>query len=72
MLALPLIINAEIYAELAAKRMSGPFSITQAHTIFGGHFCTSPLSLVEKDPGFRKWCMIHYHASFQHRITFNF
>jgi len=59
-LALPLIIDAEINAELAAKRMSGPFSITQAHTIFSGHFCTSSLSLIEKNSGSRKWCMIHH------------
>jgi len=52
----PHIINDEITSELISNRMSGPFSVTQAHTIFGGHFCMSPLSLVEKDPGLGKWC----------------
>jgi len=30
--------------------MDGPFTIEQAHTIYGGHFRTCPLGLVEK-PG---------------------
>jgi len=47
-LSFPDIIDKEISSELATLRMSGPFSISQAHTIFCGHFCTSPLGLVEK------------------------
>jgi len=39
-----------INEEVAAGRMDGPFSIRQAHTIYGGHFRTCPLGLVEK-PG---------------------
>ena len=57
-LKLPHVVDEEISSKLAANRMSGPFSITQAHTIFGSHFCMSPLSLVEKDPGSSKWCTI--------------
>jgi len=53
--SLPDIIDHEIASELATNQMSGPFSICQAHTIFRGHFRTSPLSLVEKDPGSEKW-----------------
>jgi len=43
-----------------AKRMSGPFSIIQAETIFNGHFHTSPVGLVEKLPGSGKWQTIHH------------
>ena len=28
--------------------MDGPYTIEQAHVIYGGHFCTCPLGLVEK------------------------
>ena len=54
-LSLPDIIDDEMTAELATKQMLGPFSITQVMLIFNGHFCTSPLCLIEKDPGSGKW-----------------
>ena len=57
---LPHIVDEEISSELTTDRISDPFSITQAHTIFGSHFHTSPLSLVEKDPGSGKWHTIHH------------
>ena len=59
-LKLPHIINNEITAELSAGRMSGPFSLDQACTIFKGHFRTSPLGLVEKTPGSGKWQTIRH------------
>ena len=40
--------------------MSGPYTINQAHTIFRGHFCTSPVGLVEKRPGDGVWRMIRH------------
>jgi len=40
--------------------MSGPFSIDEAHAIFGGHFHTSPLGLVEKVPSDGSWQMIQH------------
>src|SRR6266481_2693618 len=39
--------------------MDGPYSIEQAHIVFGGHFRTCPLGLVEK-PGSTALCMIHH------------
>ena len=59
-LSLPHIIDEEICSEIAANRLSGPFSVSQARIIFDGHFCTSPLGLVEKTPGSGKWCTIHH------------
>jgi len=54
-LGLPHIIDEEIHSKIAAKRLSSPFSISQALIIFNGPFCTSPLGLVEKMPGSGKW-----------------
>ena len=42
--------------------MSGPFTVEEATKIFGGHFRTSPVGLVEKYPGDGKWRMI-WHLS---------
>ena len=38
--------------------MTGPFSIEEAHHIFGGHFCTTPLGLVQKEENMTKWWVI--------------
>jgi len=59
-LKLPHVIDDEIASELTTKRMSRLFSIVQATAIFGRHFCTSPLGLVEKTPGSGKWRTIHH------------
>jgi len=59
-LSLPHIVDNEIATELSARQMSGPFSISEATTIFNGHFRTSPLGLVEKEPGSGKWRTIHH------------
>jgi len=37
-------------SEVATRQIDGPFTVTQAHDIFSGHFCTAPLGLV-KQPG---------------------
>jgi len=57
-LKLPHIIDNETAFELAAMRMSSQCSVSKAHTIFNGHFHTSPLGLIEKIPRSGKWCMI--------------
>ena len=43
-------IFSSLAEETASGHMDGPFSIVEAHTIFEGHFCTSPLGVIEK-PG---------------------
>jgi len=57
-LRLPHIIDEKITSKLWAARMSGPFSVTQAKTIFNSHFHMSPLGLIEKVPGSGKWLTI--------------
>jgi hypothetical protein len=42
------IVQEKVDKEVAAGRISGPFTIKQAHAFFGGHFRTCPLSLVPK------------------------
>ncbi len=54
----PHLIDNELATETAASRMPGPFTIPQAHTIFHGHFRTSPVGIVEKTPGNGNWRMI--------------
>ena len=39
-----------IAEEVAVGRMDGPYSVEEAHVIYGGHFHMCPLGLVEK-PG---------------------
>jgi len=46
----PVYITNLIAEEVSAGRMDGPFSIEEVHIIYGGHFRTCPLGLVEK-PG---------------------
>jgi len=59
-LSLPHIIDEEIHSEIAAKRLSGPFSISQVLIIFNGDLQTSPLGLIEKPPGSGKWHTIRH------------
>jgi hypothetical protein len=47
----PSIISSSLAEEVAANRVSGPFTVLEAHMIFKGHFRTAPLGLVEKEPG---------------------
>lgn len=49
----PEIIRDYCNEEVKLGRMSGPFSKEETHRIFGGHFASSPLGLVEKsgEPG---------------------
>ena len=56
----PEIIVKELLDETAAGRMSGPFTVDDAHQIFKGHFHTSPVGLVEKVEGDGNWRMIHH------------
>ena len=46
----PDFVFSSLAEETASGCMDGPFSIVEAHTIFKGHFCTSPLGVIEK-PG---------------------
>ncbi|KAK6967055.1 hypothetical protein R3P38DRAFT_3509002 [Favolaschia claudopus] len=54
----PSFIDNYLAGEVAAGRMSGPYSVEEAHAFFGGHFRTAPLGLVEKEPGLGKWRMV--------------
>ena len=56
----PEMIDKELLEETSAGRMSGLFTPDEARIIFDGHFCTSPVGLVEKVPGDGNWRMIHY------------
>lgn len=52
-------ISDDIVAEVTTGRMSGPFSVEEAQSIFQGHFRTSPLGLVPKPgKGPDSFCMI--------------
>jgi hypothetical protein len=59
----PSFIDNYLAGEVAAGRMSGPYSIEEAHAFFGGHFRTAPLGLVEKEPGLGKWRMIQNNSA---------
>ena len=48
-------------AQVAFSQLDGPFSVMQAHTIFGGHFHTALLGLIKK-PGSDALYMIHHHS----------
>jgi len=49
-----------IAAEVALGHMSGPFTHEEMHLIFGGHFRTIPVGLVEKDPIKGTFCLIQH------------
>ena len=51
--------------EVATGQINSPFTVDQAHTLFGGHFCTAPLGLVEK-PRSTALRMIHNHSKEDH------
>ena len=53
----PEYISSLIAQEVVAGCMDGPFSVDEAHVIYGGHFRTCPLGLVQK-PGSAALCMI--------------
>ena len=55
---MPHIIDEHIQEETSAGWMSGPFTVEEAHIIFGGHFRTTPLGLIQKEPGSAKWRLI--------------
>ncbi len=62
----PKIINNELLEETTSGHMSGPFTVDEAHLIFDGHFCTSPVGLVEKLPGDGNWQMIRHLSKVDH------
>jgi len=52
-------------AEVTTGCMDGPFTVAQAHAIFGGHFRTAPLGLVEK-PGSTSLRLIRHLSKLDH------
>jgi hypothetical protein len=59
----PSFIDNYLAGEVAAGRMSGPYTRDEAYAFFGGHFRTAPLGLVEKEPGVGKWRMIQNNSA---------
>jgi len=58
-------MDSMIQEELLASCFNGPFSIAQAHKVFGGHFHTAPLGFVEK-PGSSTLRLICHHSKEDH------
>ena len=57
----PDFVFSSLAEETASGRMDGPFSIAEAHTIFKGHFCTSPLGVIKKPGSFtHPFCLIRH------------
>jgi len=55
----PKLIDQELLAEVSTNCMSGPFTLKEA-LIFGGSFCSSPVSLMEKVSGDGNWQIIRH------------
>ena len=51
--------------EVTSRWIYGPFMVPQVHTIFGSHFCTVPLGLIEKLGSTALW-LIHHHSKEDH------
>ena len=62
---MPDYITNLIAGEVLAGRMDRPFSVEEAHLIYGGHFRTCPLGLVEK-PGSVDLHMIRHFSKEDH------
>jgi hypothetical protein len=56
----PTYVLQSLLNEVASGCMDGPFSIADAHRVFNGHFCTSPLSLVEKTSSTTEFRLIRH------------
>jgi len=56
----PLYMDNFIQEELNSSQFDGPYTVEEAHKIFGGHFCTAPLGFVEK-PSSMSLRLIHHH-----------
>jgi hypothetical protein len=54
----PQFIDQHITEEVEAGRMSGPYTRDETHHIFGGHFQTTPLGIIEQEPGSNKLHLI--------------
>jgi len=61
----PLYMDAFMATEVASCQMDSPFMVPQAHSIFGSHFHTAPLGLVEK-LGSSALCLIFHHSKEDH------
>jgi len=61
----PAYMDEFLASEVATGCINGPFMVDQAHTIFGGHFCTAPLGLVKKSGSATLW-MIHHLSKEDH------
>lgn len=59
-------VDTHFLDELKAGRMSGPYTIEQAHTLFHGHFHTAPIGYIERPPGCGKWRMIQNLSACDH------
>jgi len=57
----PVYMDKFIQEELDIGHFDGPFSVDEAHTIVGGHFCTASLSFVEKH-SLTALHLIHHHS----------
>jgi hypothetical protein len=51
-------VDKHFQEEIAAGRLSGPYTIPEASLLFHGHFRTAPIGYIEKPPGCGKWRMI--------------
>src|SRR5882724_8037142 len=67
----PEYITNLITAEVAAGRMDSPFTIEQAHIIYGGHFRTCPLGLVEKLGLSALWMIHHFSKEDDYGVSTN-
>jgi hypothetical protein len=54
----PQFVNAHIPEEIEAGHMSGPFTLNKTHFIFKGHFHTTPMGVIEKEPRDGKFRLI--------------
>lgn len=54
----PELVEEHFTEEIKSGRMSGPYTIDQAHIFFKGHFRCAPIGFIEKEPGSKKWRMI--------------
>jgi hypothetical protein len=59
-------VDAHFLDEIAAGRMSGPYTVDQAHLLFHGHFRTAPIGFIERPPGCGKWRMIRNLSAHDH------
>src|SRR5882724_6688523 len=64
-------ISNLIAGEVTAGHMDGPYSIDNVHLIYGGHFHTCPLGLVEKPGSVDLWMICHFSKEDQFGLSTN-